>query len=112
MPSNSLYVYFYPNYIIPLKVRVPNITNAKPIASSQRNCSQPITRLLNQMTKVRVGVRVAPLVADAYFLTETPEAFRIAIVNKRVNYNQKTLGYSKYYSKAFEVFSRYPNSLQ
>ena len=88
---------FEGNVITSLKTSVPSTTNPKPIASNQRKGSQPITRLLNQITKVLVGVNVAALVADEYFLTATPDEFRAAIVKRSVNYNQNTRGYSRYY---------------
>lgn len=91
---------------------VPNTTKPKPTASNQRKGSQLNTRLHNQIVKVLAGVNVAALVADANFLTATPEELRAAIVKSRVNCNQNTRGYSQYYEKAFLVFSKYPNSLQ
>ena len=53
-----------------------------------------MNRLLSQITKVLVGVKVAALVAEAYFLTDTEVEFKIAMVKRRMNWSQKTRGYS------------------
>ena len=42
-------------------------------------------RLLSHITKVLVGVKVAALVAEAYFLTDTEVEFKMAIVKRRIN---------------------------